>query len=298
VTALIDAADMALGANAPPRIRGEVAAARASNRLQTGRLSAALEAADRSLAVGDPASPWVPIPHGVRAHALRWSGDAEGAREAFGDWLRESEARGQVLGVVCSHAEIAVIDVEAGDLVAAAGRAERALVHGYPRFAEHWVSLGAHVALAQLAHAEGDAVRAAREAERSVELARRGGVPGDRANALVAAAGLLGDADLLTEARALLEHAPDPGAMVLRRLAAAERRLGAAPAPARGDDLSEREMGVLRLLATDLTQREIGDALYVSLNTVKTHTRHIFRKLDATGRGDAVRRARAQGLLG
>ena len=64
-----------------------------------------------------------------------------------------------------------------------------------------------------------------------------------------------------------------------------------------GEDLSERELAVLRMLATQLTRREIGAALYVSLNTVKTHTRGIFRKLDASTRAEAVEHARARGLL-
>jgi LuxR family transcriptional regulator, maltose regulon positive regulatory protein len=42
------------------------------------------------------------------------------------------------------------------------------------------------------------------------------------------------------------------------------------------EDLSDRELAVLRLLATDLTQREIGEALYVSFNTVKTHVKSTF----------------------
>ena len=54
--------------------------------------------------------------------------------------------------------------------------------------------------------------------------------------------------------------------------------------------LSDRELGVLRLLATDLTQREIGRQLYLSLNTVKSHTRSIFRKLGVSGREQAVAR--------
>jgi LuxR family transcriptional regulator, maltose regulon positive regulatory protein len=55
---------------------------------------------------------------------------------------------------------------------------------------------------------------------------------------------------------------------------------------------------VLRLLATDLTQREIGDALYVSSNTVKkTHVKSIFRKLDVATRADAVSRGREVRLL-
>ena len=61
--------------------------------------------------------------------------------------------------------------------------------------------------------------------------------------------------------------------------------------------LSDRELGVLRLLATDLTQREIGRELYLSLNTVKSHTRSIFRKLGVSGRERAVARARELGLI-
>jgi ATP/maltotriose-dependent transcriptional regulator MalT len=40
------------------------------------------------------------------------------------------------------------------------------------------------------------------------------------------------------------------------------------------EELSERELAVLRLVATELTQREIGDALYVSFNTIKIHVEH------------------------
>ena len=54
---------------------------------------------------------------------------------------------------------------------------------------------------------------------------------------------------------------------------------------------------MLRLLRTDLTQREIGEQLYVSFNTVKTHTKSIFRKLDVSTRSDAIVRARGLGLL-
>ena len=67
--------------------------------------------------------------------------------------------------------------------------------------------------------------------------------------------------------------------------------------PTVGDQLSPREIGVLRLLATDLSQREIGDTLFLSTNTIKTHTRHIFRKLGVGAREDAVQRARERGLL-
>src|SRR5580765_1002857 len=64
-----------------------------------------------------------------------------------------------------------------------------------------------------------------------------------------------------------------------------------------GEELSERELDVLRLLASDLSLREIAGELYVSLNTVKTHARAIYRKLDATSRKRAVERARDLELL-
>ncbi len=64
-----------------------------------------------------------------------------------------------------------------------------------------------------------------------------------------------------------------------------------------GAAVSEAEMRVLRLLPTPLTLREIGDRLYLSLNTVKTHTRSLHRKLGVSCRGEAVERARALGIL-
>lgn len=67
--------------------------------------------------------------------------------------------------------------------------------------------------------------------------------------------------------------------------------------PAPSDGLSEREIEVLRLLATELTGPEIAQRLYVSLNTLRTHTKHIFTKLDVNTRRAAVRRATERDLL-
>ena len=73
-----------------------------------------------------------------------------------------------------------------------------------------------------------------------------------------------------------------------------------APPPAGGgadDELSERERDVLRLLATELSGPEIAGHLYISVNTLRTHTKHIFQKLDVNTRRAAVRRATELGLL-
>lgn len=69
------------------------------------------------------------------------------------------------------------------------------------------------------------------------------------------------------------------------------------PAPAAEEGLSERELQVLRLLATELTGPEIARQLFVSVNTLRTHTKHIFTKLDVNTRRAAVRRASELGLL-
>ena len=63
------------------------------------------------------------------------------------------------------------------------------------------------------------------------------------------------------------------------------------------EGLSERELEVLRLLATELSGPEIARRLFVSVNTLRTHTKHIFTKLDVTTRRAAVGRATDLGLL-
>jgi LuxR family maltose regulon positive regulatory protein len=61
--------------------------------------------------------------------------------------------------------------------------------------------------------------------------------------------------------------------------------------------LSDTELRVLRFLPTNLTAGEIASEIYVSVNTVKTHMRNIYTKLDAHSRGEAVECARELGLL-
>ncbi len=61
--------------------------------------------------------------------------------------------------------------------------------------------------------------------------------------------------------------------------------------------LSPREIEVLRLVASGMTNRQIGAALYVGESTVKTHLQHIFRKLDAPDRAAAVSAGYELGLL-
>ena len=97
---------------------------------------------------------------------------------------------------------------------------------------------------------------------------------------------------------ALLRHSPsDDYADTLVRVADRIAAHGAISPPYRDSRLSTREQGVLRFLQTRLSTREIAGELFISMNTLKTHLKSIYRKLDASSRSDAVARARASGLL-
>jgi DNA-binding CsgD family transcriptional regulator len=61
--------------------------------------------------------------------------------------------------------------------------------------------------------------------------------------------------------------------------------------------LTHGETRVLQYLPSNLSAREIAGELYLSVNTVKTHQRHLYQKLGARNRTQAVKQARALGLL-
>jgi LuxR family maltose regulon positive regulatory protein len=90
----------------------------------------------------------------------------------------------------------------------------------------------------------------------------------------------------------MLEPAARPGAVPAQR-----RPPPVPPAPLVVEPLSEREREVLLLLAGMLSTAEIAAEMYLSVNTVKTHLRSIYRKLSAAHRGEAVRRARQLQLI-
>lgn len=71
---------------------------------------------------------------------------------------------------------------------------------------------------------------------------------------------------------------------------------GGDPSPS-SDRLTSGELRVLRFLPSNLSAAEIGAELYLSLNTIRTHLRHIYAKFGAHTRTEAVDRARELGLL-
>jgi DNA-binding NarL/FixJ family response regulator len=101
------------------------------------------------------------------------------------------------------------------------------------------------------------------------------------------------EAELLAGVRAVaageVALAPSVSRLLVQR--------AAAPAPVAGPALSVRELEVLRLVSAGLSNREIGERLFVGEATVKTHLLHAFSKLEVADRTRAVTRAMELGLL-
>lgn len=96
----------------------------------------------------------------------------------------------------------------------------------------------------------------------------------------------------LAEGRAMPLAEAVAVATTLARPPARAKAAGSSP-----EMLTRREEDVLRLQAEQRTDREIAEALFLSRRTVNWHVRSILAKLDAATRGDAVVRARADGLV-
>jgi DNA-binding NarL/FixJ family response regulator len=97
-----------------------------------------------------------------------------------------------------------------------------------------------------------------------------------------------------TGARALLDVAEDLWARA--RLDRADARTPGGPGTDHRLGLTERELQVLRLLADGRTNREVGEALFMSPKTASVHVTNLLRKLDVPDRRAAARTARRLGL--
>lgn len=197
----------------------------------------------------------------------------------------------------------AVAELESGRPEAA-----RRLADGSIEFAEaKRLTEAAQMALAHsvMARTADDGDVAVPAALRGVQLARRSPENVMLLYTLASAADVTflhghGDAEaLLAEARALADRCADPGiaGRYLARVESRHGRASAATTPGLVEELTDREIAVLRYLPSRLSQREIASELYVSLNTVKTHCKAIYRKLGVDGRKPAVQAARDHGLL-
>jgi LuxR family maltose regulon positive regulatory protein len=237
---------------------------------------------------------WYSMAFSGIAGAHYWRGDEEAAA-AFEQTASLAEAGGNLLSAVWALEFRALLAAQHSDADAAERLAAQAVAlaaaHGLEA---HWVNAALYLALAHVQEQRGDSAAALAEAERALQFVRRGPGRLELALTLITLARLQPEraAEALAEAARVIDSCPDPG--YLRP----HGELSASPRSAsRGDDLTDRELAVLRLMSTRLTLREIGGELFVSENTIKTHVRNIYRKLDAASRAEAIAGARALDLL-
>ena len=249
----------------------------------------------------DPASPWHAMARAIYAAALYWSGDLDAAAARAEEALSAPACVGIIR--MLASAILSLVTLRQGK----PARAEQLARSACDILADPGSDLGAApqsalaytAAGAVLAH-RGLPREARREFERALRIRR--GQPGISPWATVEiqirlASVLAGTGDrpgavaLAEEARLLLNSAPDGADALLDRLDRLEQRLAGHPPGVQAvDPLTDREVGVLRLLRGTLSMREIGRTLEVSQNTVKTHTSAIYRKLGVSSRQDAIRR--------
>jgi len=279
---------------------------RASYWLRVGDFGKTVSYAREALALEH--GPWRAICANCLGTAFYWLDETAQARQQLEATI---EVGRELVPLVALFAVglLAVLDCERQDWNAVSRRLHdaRQMIEG-DGLGEYWMTAGAVLAGGLECEHHNDLEGAETAMARSLVLYRRGQAPVEIANALLHLARVHvrqgHDAvanDEIEEAAMLVRSCPDPGPRILRLLAQA--RGGARTAarvmrrPTGVEELSEGEVRVLRLLASELTQREIGAELYLSLNTIKSHTRSIFRKLGASSRGQAVARARELKLI-
>ena len=297
------------GAAAIALVAAQAALPRQVGALMAGDVAGSAAAASRALAVpAEAAGSGRAVADINLGLALSFGGDLTGAETALRNGLRRLPGDGWSIPHAIGLGHLALVRLDQGyvdEAEAIAADAERHVAAD--RIDEAPATSAAVLARGRLLELRGDLAAAGAACARAVVLARRGGRRLELADALIALARLnrrRGAYDqartAAREARRVVASCPDPGKLA-GLLARTERALQLdttrRPVPAADPDLSERELAILRLLAGELSQREIGSHLYVSFNTVKSHTRSIFRKLGVTTRADAVDRGRELDLL-
>jgi LuxR family transcriptional regulator, maltose regulon positive regulatory protein len=262
-----------------------------------------LDSLSRMRSVAQRAVDMEQAPNRHRAIALQLLGIAQTLE---GEFASARQALEEAVGLAgeetsigaFSLAQLAVISLREGNEDAALGHAERAhAIVQRPRMRADLASVGTYSVVAHLLCRRGDLEGAAVAVERANALLPRltegfWWLMIETRMLLAPALAELGRAveatTRLEEAEALLATHPDAGTLVdwhqetVQALRPAGPRL---PSP----ELSDAERRILRLLATDLSLSEIGRELYLSTNTVKTHTRAIYRKLGVSSRAEAAK---------
>jgi ATP/maltotriose-dependent transcriptional regulator MalT len=242
-------------------------------------------------------------------YALGWarylSGDLEGAKSPFDEAALAAHAVDQVPVLSAAYAVRARIALAEGEFDDAERLARGSLDVLVEQGFDDRPGAGlAHVALGAVLVREGRTEEAGALLVRGLVQLRLRGDPLEIAGALLVYAPVRRSLESLPAARALIEEAAlllsecgDPGVLpqaleeVARSLTPGHRRVEGA------SDLTERELEVLRYLAEGLPKRDIGRVLFLSYNTIHSHTKSIYQKLRVSSREAAVARARQLGAL-
>ena len=300
------AADTAEGS----AIGAQVVVLRAVHSFKTAEVAAALETARRAITLDLGEAPLGRASaYCVYGSALYFSDSTHEAQVAFRRAVQLAEKAGDRRARIYALGHLALISAEHGQIADAERQIRRA--SGSSRDladAEHLVDVMVSLAAAELLRMRGDAAAAAAAADMAVMSARHGGAILEVAKTLLVRAEVFEHFGDHQTAKAILDEVGNlvcgcADAGIASTLLASARRSARVAVTSRnegcvlGEELTPKELEVLRLLATRLSRREIGARLYVSLNTVKTHQRAVYRKLGVEHRGAAVSRARELGLL-
>jgi LuxR family maltose regulon positive regulatory protein len=303
-------AQVASDAAAGGTIGAQAVVLRAIHSFKVGDVATTLKTAERATTLDLGEAPLArSAVYCIYGNALYFSGRTDEAQAAY----RQAAQRAQNIGDrryrIYALGYLALIAAERGQLADAERQIRRANGGGTDLGAEeHFVGVMLSLAAATVLEMRGDSAAAADAAALAVTSARRGGAIPEIAKALLVRAEIatrLGDHQSAKasrdEAGMLLGRCADTG-IDQTLLFAADQGAGASVSARLAgctinEELTPKELDVLRLLATRLSRREIGERLYVSLNTVKTHQRAVYRKLAVEDRGTAVKRGRELGLL-
>jgi LuxR family transcriptional regulator, maltose regulon positive regulatory protein len=267
-------------------------------------MTADAELAMRTLA---PDSPWHPLSVVIRGISEVLGGDEEKADDLFADAAEEARHLAAPDMLPIALAERALLAIGREEWVRADGYAEHGLwAARRSRLEDSAINGLIHAVAARSALRSGRAGAAQdllAHAQRLLpKLTYALPAPAAQTRVTMARAYLEladqgGARRMLGEIAAILRRCPDLGTLgdqaaeLRSNLSVADRDVpGVSP-------LTEAELRVLPLLSTHLTFREIGEQLYLSRHTVKSHAMSIYRKLAVGSRGAAVERAREIGLM-
>ncbi len=291
-----------------PYLEAGVEAAR-SQMIEGGDVGAAVRHARRAVAAAAQGADVLSVSAlACLVQALFFAGKLDEARMVAVQTVQRPDAPKVPDGYVGTLGLLALIDGEQDRTESAEAWARQALAFARQHFqANSWVAAPAHLGLAVACAATGRLDEAEHEARRGERLRRSPQPTVGHAHALLVLAQVRLARSRLARAASDLERAkrtiaefPDPGRLPAIAATIEQTLLGArADGGSREavEEPSPAELAVLRGLAAGLSRREIGAELYISLNTVKTHTRELYRKLGATSQIEAVSRAEALGLL-